>query len=396
MKNIFKQIPICLLIFWIISTLLLNKDIDMLSVNVLSLPFRHTHVILILLIFSSIKDLNISLFKKNTIFFLLNLVGLIVLAKSLNNNLRLVLGSFGLYLFSLFYIFTYLNFSTRINILLIIKTIIIFCVLGNLAFILKYLFLNHYTLPIGIHLSSDVLPIVSATSIFLIWGFQLNKIKFYQYAVYFFIASIVLVKIKGVMLAMAIAYLFYRLNFKKHIIIALSILIICFVTSKCLLPRDFFNYVFYEIRKLNFLDGGQTLNVGSRLLVWDEVTNKIRENFFFGSGIIPLNCPSFDYFWPNVVGISSKNVNPHNSYLLMTFYGGFLFLLLFLKLIFDLKWSLLNSSKEFLGIFSGVIIIMVCALTTPVFELYYLAPFFWIYLALLKIYSENSYIIENN
>lgn len=395
MRSFLKQVPVYLVIYWIISTLLLNKDSDFLSINFLGLPLRHTHYIIILLALFSLKDLNISLLKKNIFFLLFNLIGLILLVKSRGTNLRFVLGSYGIFFFSLFYFFTKIHFTKKTNIIITVKTIIIFCFLGDIVFIIKYFLLNHYTLPIGIHLSSDVLPIVAATCIFLIWGFKLDAIKFYRYAIYLFLASIVLVKIKGVLFAMLISYLFYISDFKKKLLVYSSMFILFFLVSKFILPPYFFSFIFFEIKDLNFLTGGQLLNVGTRLLLWDEVTNKIASNLFLGNGFTPINCYPIDYFWQNVVGSISKNVNPHNSYFLLTFYGGFLSFFLFFKFIFDLKWSLLDLSKEFIAIFSGVIVIMVCALTTPVYEIYYLAPFFWIYVALLKIYSENDQIMND-
>jgi len=383
-----SALPFILILFWIYITFMQGKEMDLFTINILGLPFRVTHIVIIALSLLSLTSLTFKNIKTNIAFFAFNILGLILLIMAPKTDLRFALSAYGMFFYSMFFYFSYIFIRNILDIRLIIKSIILFNFIGILFFIVKFAYVNK-GLPIGIHLSSDVLPIVSAACIFLIWGSELYKSLFYRALILFFLGFIILVKIKGVLFSLLISYFFYKSKKKSIYLNTFSAIVILTVGVKLYFPDLVFTSIFERVKNLEILNESQLFTVGSRLLMWDEATKNIASNFYFGNGLVHFNCNAINLFWANSVGVEFLNINPHSSFLTLTFLGGAISLLLFLKNVYEINFLYSGINKETNALLTIVFFFCISACYTPVFEIFYLGPFFWIFLGILKRQQSN-------
>ena len=394
LKTLTREVPFILILFWIFIILLQNKEIDLFTLNIHGLPFRFTHIIIILLSLFSIPNFRFADIKNNLSFFLFNLLGIIILTQSFPGDMRFILSTYGMFFYSFFYYFSYQFFNESIDSLILAKSTVLFTLLGILNFIGKYVYYNH-SLPIGQHLSSDVLPLISAVSIFLIWGFELHREIFYKILIYLFLSFIILVKIKGTLVALLLSYFFYRSQSKGKIFIALSCALLLFVSVKFYLPFNFFTTIFLMIKNLTGIDIGSLFPFGVRLVMWDEVTNRIITHLFLGNKFVSFDCPNINLYWQNAFGVSASNINPHNSFLYLVFLGGVTGLMLFLKNIFDLNFLYKIFQVEEEAFLTIIFLFCISFCLAPILEIYYVGPLIWICIGALKARSLFSFELKN-
>jgi O-antigen ligase len=228
-------------------------------------------------------------------------------------------------------------------------------------------------LPFKYHASSDILPIVSGFLVtYILATKQRKSIVNFLVITTLLIFIVFLTGVRGVVLAIILTLLALYIKDKLFIIIILSVLLAGALTASY--------YLLPMIVERSLVDVSY-FNIAYRLLAWKEVVyQSVQNNLLIEFGYI-FDLNNIHYFFPYA---ASFNVNPHNSYLMLLFRSGVIGLLIvlwLLKDVFLLKEITISSTI--------VIFLSFVALTTPVFELHYLGPLFWLFMGMHFSYIHS-------
>lgn len=238
---------------------------------------------------------------------------------------------------------------------------------GSVYFIFSYYSFYGY-IPYKVHASSDVLPIVSGILICYLVLFQHRGFWFY-----FIFASLVIFMVfitggRGVLLSsLIVLFLFLLKNNKFNYFFIFIFLFVVFFISY--LNIDYFV-------DASSVDGSM-FNISYRLLAWKEIlVQSVSDNYLFQFGY-KFDAKNILDLFPSYFFLDGHDVyeiNPHNSFLVVLYRSGLIGLIFLLLIIrFIIKSKLYDFSKLV------VLFLVFTSLTTPVLELHFLAPLFWIF-----------------
>lgn len=397
-----SKVGFSLLIVWMAATVLMGKNVDLATVVIASYHISHTQVVLLILLtltVSSWRDLFLArgLHGLPVFYFAYLLLGLYAIALGYFNGsaVKYVLGSAGIFYYSLFFYIAFILINSDSRRYIFLLAIFYSWAIGALIFIVDFALRGNGRLPFGMHLSSDLLPMIAGCLVIL--SVALSRIRN---------------KILGCRYISIIALLFLLMVNSKSVIVA-TILLLVYVIYKSYAHRGKARYFAILEHKFGFLflmlslaglleiflvqlDAAsiegciksiplseiEQRNILIRLYMWKDISGQIISGPIWGHGFIPFNS---DLITHRVLNLSewSQNINPHNSYLNLAYFVGWFGLAIFLLLIH--RVHLITYCHGGLGGLSTTIIFyvagsvfMLSALATPVFEEPWLAPFMWI------------------
>ncbi|MDG4812238.1 hypothetical protein P8629_04395 [Hydrogenovibrio sp. 3SP14C1] len=302
--------------------------------------------------------------------------------------LKFWLAASGLYLYPLFFLISLVAFDKK-DIKLIFNTIWFSTLIGITLFVGEY-FYRTGQLPFLVRTSSDMLPVISAgliASLIYCLRISLNKYLITLIPLLLFSA---LMFVKGAMLAI-IATLLFTL-FRRFLGMAVLFSVIVAASVVWFMTLHIEEYIVYANQGDIFW-----YNVVTRLLVWQDYFKDFLyfpSNFIFGSGITPFFSTSiYEKLTLSLFSDCSGVIhfNPHNSYLLMIHFSGVLSLALFFIFIFKvLSLKSIVMDKQLSLLIPLTVFFLMLAMTTPVFELHYMAPIFWVLLGAVYRYRQSN------
>jgi len=302
--------------------------------------------------------------------------------------LKFWLAASGFYLYPLFFLISLVAFNKK-DIKLLFNTILFSTLIGIILFVGEY-FYRTDQLPFLVRTSSDILPVISAgliASLIYYLRFSLSRNLVILITLLLFSA---LMFVKGAILAIVAALLFTL--FRRFLGIAVLLAVIFAVSVVWIMTLHIEKYIVYANQGDIFW-----YNIVVRLLMWKDYVSDLISSplvFMFGNGIVPFFSNSVD---ENLTLSSFSDCNgvihfnPHNSYLLMAHYSGVLSFVLFFAFIFKvLSLKSIIMDKQLALLVPMTLFFLMLAMTTPVFELHYLAPIFWVLLGAVYRYRQSN------
>lgn len=388
MKFKYSTFPLFIFMAFVGITLAFGKYVDQLSIETPFASIRLTQIAIVcltILILPLIKTERLprALFIYLFIYLLCGVLAFLIGLFS-ESSLQFLLSGTGIFLYSVFMPISYIIINTERR-LKIFKNLIMWAAALGIVVFISYEFYVSGEVPYGIHLSSDILPIISASIFLLILSdvnFQNKKIA-YGMIGFWFLGFIFFAGTKGVMLSLLASYFLMKIRsgyfLKNGFLMWFTVFAVVILFYFFLIGVDF-----DALQELSdrYFDNVQTFSILYRFLMLREMVSYISSSWIWGHGIISFDAPSMVNYFPEAV---SENINPHNSYLLLLFYSGFLGLasLFFLiKALFSFSghYSCPNNRRLVLSLQAAGTIFLVDSLTTPILEIYYLAPICWIFL----------------
>lgn len=401
----YSDIPFTVFLVWMAISLILGKNIDLMTIEIASLPLRHTQSFMIILFFMTIPlgrnfrfpaNQAYGLFFSYGMFFAL---GLFEILRSYADGveLRFIFANAGIFYYAVFFYLAFTLINSYSKFILFIRVLFYAWFIGVIVFILGYAIENDYKIPFGIHLSSDLLPMMSGSLVMIYIAISrlMPEIRFLRYIAYLAPFFMVIVLTKGVILATILAifvFLYKKHHLHKEKIDYLSVMgrldgrLITLLGIFAILSLMVFNLNSLESFVQTFpISDGNKFNILYRIYMWKDVSSQIISGGVLGHGFIPFNSETVAQKFVNMQ-VESEGVNPHNSYLMLTYFTGWVGLtifLVFMRFIYKIVKIQKNSyqlNNVALGIYLSGGVFLFAALTTPVLEIYYLAPFLWVFL----------------
>ena len=302
--------------------------------------------------------------------------------------LKFWLAASGVYLYPLFFLMSFVAFDKK-DVKLLFNIIVAATLLGAGWYVGQYYYTTHQ-LPFLIRTSSDILPTISAGLIAsLVYSLRFGMHK-YLIALIPLLLFSALMLVKGAILAVIATLLFmlFRRFFWWVLFCGLIFTgVVLWVMS------------WHMAEYITFANHGDIFwfNIVTRLLVWQDYVKEFFSSlipFVFGHGIIPFFSNSI-YENLTLSSFSDCNgvihFNPHNSYLLMTYFSGLLSLIVFFVLVFRVLFlKSIVMDRQLALLVPLAMFFLMLAMTTPVFELHYLAPVFWLLLGVIYRYRQSD------
>jgi hypothetical protein len=396
---------------------MMGKEVDLATVVIASFHISHTQVALLILLGLTVSSWRDFLLVKGlhglpVFYFTYLLLGLYAIALGYFNGstLKYVLGSAGIFYYSLFFYiaFVLVNSDSRRHIFL--SALFYSWLIGALIFIAYFAIHQNGNLPFGYRNSSDLLPMLAGCLFVLMVGIILVKYKLTGsvYIGLFALFFVFMMKTKSVTFStiLIVTYLVFNkylhhrkarekpnLEQKLGALILLLALTGLFVFTLTILDVDTLDGY---VRLLPISDREQ-FSLLIRLYMWKDILMQIIAGPIWGHGLVPFDSELIAHRVLNVAEWS-KNANPHNSYLILAYYVGWAGLFLFLMFLRSVHYVIYG---QILGKWSGTAIaiymsggvFLLAAMSTPVFEEPWLAPFMW---ALMGVACRQSIAGQNN
>lgn len=391
------------LIFYVFATLASGKYVDVLFISVSGVDVRFSQVIMLVLVLL-VLPLIIS-FKKNDMHVIRPVMmylaaGMLAMTIGVlrgNFDWKFLVANFGIYLYSIFFIFGYYLIDSAGRLEVLLKTVFLASLIGIVVFIVVETNLSG-TLPIGIHLSSDILPLASgAIAVFLVTykdRIISRKKDFFLFC--FFLGFVIFTQTRGVLLAVFVVLFFVHVRniklFKQPIVIViLTSAATLVLLGALLLWQTNLDHLIEKSREdVGFFD------IVYRYIMYAEILEQIISRPIFGHGIVPFVSESIKFYFPEM---PSEGVNPHNSFLLLAYFSGLAgaFMLAWaLKGVYFTPEKLNGNMNVLLGMKCATLVVLVDSFSTPILEIHYVAPVFWITLGTISRVGANSELFSRH
>lgn len=407
-ETIRSRVGFWILTVWMTATVMMGKEVDLATVVIASFHISHTQVALLILLgltvsfwrdFFMAKGLRLSVFYLGYL-----LLGLLAIAFGYYNGstLKYVLGSAGIFYYALFFYiaFVLVNSDSRRRIFL--SALFYSWLIGALIFIVDFALEQNGRFPFGIHLSSDLLPMLAGCLVVLAVALPRAECEITgsRCIGIFALLFLIMVNTKGVITAAALlsGYAIYRkfvhrrkagyfsiLEHKFGLLILLLGLSGLF--ESILIQLDATTIENY-VRSLPFSDV-ESRSILIRLYMWEDISMQIISGPIWGYGLIPFNSELIAQKVLNLPEWSqnpewSQSINPHNSYLYLAYFVGWIGPAIYLLLTHTVHRVIhdcndpADLSASAVAVYLAVGVFMLAAMATPVFEEPWLAPFMWI------------------
>lgn len=296
------------------------------------------------------------------------------------------LAASGMYLYPIFFLMSFVAFDKK-DIKFLFNIIVAATLLGALWFVGEYFYTTHQ-LPFLVRTSSDILPTMAAGLIASLAYSLRFRMTWYLIVLIPLLLFSALMFVKGAVLAIFAAL--FLMVFRKNLGVAILLALTSAGVALWSVMSNIGEYTSYANQGDIFW-----YNIVTRLLVWQDYFKDFLlfpVNFVFGSGLVPFFSNSI--YTSLAMSLFSDcngviHFNPHNSYLLMIHFSGFVSLALFFGVILKvLSLKSIVMDKQLALLLPLALFFLMLAMTTPVFELHYLAPVFWMIFGVIYRYRQ--------